>query len=396
MVDIYREYLYINSVVYETMKDKLIEVFAEFYGEEYRNKITEVIENMLIILTGYGYDKKFMKDYIDKSKKEIKNILINKYNFADNLPMNKYLSSAKVLVHEMLEDYANSRDGESKHFNELTVAYNYYIYYSYIFKKSKKATYLYMASVPNNKSAEKFYKQFIYRREEEISGSYYPNFNVPLITVHGPKPNLVTIIHEVNHAMHKEIQAKFYDGRGNEAIINSFGITGLGSREDYIYEIINEYMAILLSGIYIDKYGDPVMQDQGPESVYYQVDTILGYTDAKPGPVLRLYGQASSLIKRRLIEGKGYMLKNIIGSNLYDEINRKINIIFNDLYELHKNDDRMISRDDIKDLDLLYINTLSKLGVKNIKEYSKEHKKQIKYINKLANEGKVKKLKREN
>jgi hypothetical protein len=378
------------------MKDKLIEVFAEFYGEEYRNKITEVIDNMLIILTGYGYDKKFMKDYIDKSKQEIKNILINRYNFADNLPMNKYLSSAKVLVHKMLEDYANSRDGENKHFNELTVAYNYYIYYSYIFKKSKKATYLYMASVPNNKSAEKFYKQFIYRREEEISGSYYPNFNVPLITVHGPKPNLVTIIHEVNHAMHKEIQAKFYDGRGNEAIINSFGITGLGSREDYIYEMINEYMAILLSGIYIDKYGDPVMQDQGPESVYYQVDTILGYTDEKPGPVLRLYGQASSLIKRRLIEGKGYMLKNIIGSNLYNEINRKINIIFNDLYELHKNDDRMISRDDIKDLNLLYINTLSKLGVKNIKQYSKEHKKQIKYINKLANEGKVKKLKREN
>ena len=105
MVDIYKDYKYINTVVYESLKDRFVDIFIDFYGKEHENKIKYVIDNMLIILTGYGYDRKFIKENIYHYKKEIKKYLVDKYNMVDDLPMNKYLLNESVLSKDLIDDY---------------------------------------------------------------------------------------------------------------------------------------------------------------------------------------------------------------------------------------------------------------------------------------------------
>ena len=394
MVDIYKDYKYINTVVYESLKDRFVDIFIDFYGKEHENKIKYVIDNMLIILTGYGYDRKFIKENIYHYKKEIKKYLVDKYNMVDDLPMNKYLLNASVLSKDLIDDYSMSSEGEEKVLDDIVGLYNNYLYYSILYNKSKKGTYLYMMSVPDDKFAEKFYKQFAYKREEEVAGSFYPNVDIPLITVHGINPSLSTIFHEVNHAMHKEKLLNFYDDKGIEYLINSFGITGLDSKVDFIYEIINEYMAIMLFGKYMDKYGTPVMQDCVIDSSFYQLDNVLARNDEAPGPVLTIYHFMQDIIEKKLIVGEGHLIRKIIGEDIYDDINKKIKEIYNKMYLKHLDTGNIITRDDLDQSDIDVLNNQVNKAKDNISKYRHYLNDERKMIEDLESEGIVKQLKK--
>lgn len=393
MVDIDREYLNINSILFENIKERLIDIFIEFYGEKHRTKITNTINSLLIIRTGYGNGtkKELLKD-IKNIELNIKDYLVENYNMADNLKSSNYIESASVLVNEMMENYANSFKSEEETLNELAVLYSSWLYNKLVYKNFKKGTYIYLNSIPSTNYALEFYNQFAYKRIEAVYGSYYPDVDIPLITIHGDNPELETIIHEINHSLHKEQIMHFYNKKGVQLDLNTFAITGV--KNDFVYEMFNSYMSGLLTERYKEKYGLPVLESDLIHSSYLQLDDFLKLNDKTPPPIAHLFTEFYKELKEMLISGDGIKILKVFGMNDYPKLNDALIDVNQQLWDLYETKQDIVVNEDLDNTERYYIYGLVEHIIRNIKKYRNYLKKEKLLLETLESKKNIKVLKK--
>lgn len=205
------EYLNDKNKVIDSLRPLLIEAFVKFYGEDYRYKITKLINDVIVVSVA----RSELNNDIDR---KLSNLKEKEKTFDVNLGIEYY--------------------------NEL--------------KKNKKNSdfhYVFMTSTScNNLEA---LQSEIKRQRVICSGWIMAKQDMPMIFIVGIKNNITTIIHELNHLITEDILAKKYDDEGNYMeTVRTHGIHSKGFTPDLVYEIINELMTQKIFGIFKNEYFD--------------------------------------------------------------------------------------------------------------------------------------------
>jgi len=326
-------YLEEKNRVIEDLRGLLINSFTYFYGEDYRNKISDLINRVVVVSVAKN------EDYSVINKKLI------------SLEKDKYTSDNILKVN----------------------------YYKHLEKRKENDTdmYVMMGASALDVSTLEYIKEQVRLKKVKCSGWVIPNIDVPIVFMVGMKVNITTFIHEINHLLTEEVLGKVYDDEGvYKSTIKTYGIHDKGVSSDLVYEIINEIITRGVFDSFKSKYLDKLPSEYQNLVTYQTSSKYLVLDKCSFNIVSDIYTRMESIIRNSLINGNGSTIQKIIGEFNYDELR-----MF--LLENKKNLDRyMISNKDISK----YINGLSPKVVSEYKRIKENiDKSYIEYLEYISN-----------
>lgn len=260
---------------YYNILPSLIDSFTEYYGEENRCKIENLIHNLIVV---------FCEKNIGTEMFQKKSIKYYK----------KYLSV--------------KNNSGSKQNSEIELkAFLNFLYYSSLSKfNSLKKSIIITSNVPLS-------EQLIYDVENtdipDASGFANMVNGVEYIALYGCGIKILALIHEINHLLSKGYLSSKFDDK--KELFYGFDNSG-----DFIYEIINEYISLDILKIFKTKVAtsNPLL-DFNTNTGYIDLDSCSKFV------IKTMYIIYYNAIKESLITGKGYKILNIIGKENYQNMN---------------------------------------------------------------------------
>ena len=269
------EYLNTKNNAINSLRPLLIEAFVKFYGENYRYKISNLINDVIIVSVA----RSELNNDIDRKLSNLRN---KENNFEVNLGIEYY--------------------------NELKKN-----------KKNSDSHYVFMTSTSSNNL--EFIEREVKRKSIGCSGWIIAKQDTPMIFIVGIKNNITTIIHEINHLITEDVLGKKYDDEDNYIeSVRIHGIHSKGFTPDLVYEIINELMTQKIFGIFKNEYFDLIPLEYQQLITYHTNNKYLDLDRCSFDIVRDIYAKMESIIKNSFITGSGSTIQKIIGEFNYDEL----------------------------------------------------------------------------
>lgn len=320
----------LNSIYWTQVSPILIESFVEFYKEENRAKIQNLFERVILIWSDHirRMTEEERKDRLISAEEKEK-IMIEKLlpvlkkesdlNLFDLTPKRVF----QVLSHHKsvtLEDFMNAK--------RAILEKEYYHSVSRLMDQLDDEEPI-VTGTNMSKEVDAKIMTTILKKVEKSKGKENLDTTIQglailgvdfisLILLYGYGLPIHTIIHEMNHLLSRETLASQENHQLN---IMSFGITNLYPT-DWIYEIINDYMADEIEKIFNRRLEESgfllcsyVFADSSEHKcIYPKVDRISNHI------IQNFYESSKELCKDCLIKGEGRRIYKIIEPELYERL----------------------------------------------------------------------------
>lgn len=333
----------LNSVYWTKVSPIMIESFVEFYKEENRIKIQDLFEKVVFIRSDH-IRRMTEEERLDRLKyvEEKEKIMLEKIapilqkepqlSLFDltNQKLSEILSRYKSIT---LEDFMNAKRAilENEYYHSISRLLKnsdeegpIVVGTNMIQEINHQTTTTVLKKIENSKIKK--------RLDTTTQGLAIMSVDfISLILMYGYGLPIHTIIHEINHLLSRETLA-MTERRGRN--IMSYGITDLYD-VDWIYEIINDYMADEIEKIFNRKmkesgfvlcsytFADPSEH----HGIYPRIDRICN------NMLQNFYESSKELCKDCLIKGEGRKLYKIIEPKLYEKLVKTFSYVANTIQE---------------------------------------------------------------
>lgn len=269
------EYLNTKNNAINSLRPLLIEAFVKFYGENYRYKITKLINDVIVVSVA----RSELNNDIDRKLSNLRN---KENNFEVNLGIEYY--------------------------NELKNN-----------KKNSDSHYVFMTSTSSNNLD--FAQSEIKRKRVICSGWIIAKQDTPMIFIVGIKNKYNYYYSQINHLITEDVLGKKYDDEDNYIeSVRTHGIHSKGFTPDLVYEIINELMTQKILEIFMSEYFDKLSLEDKQLVTYHTNNKYLDLDRCSFHIVRDIYNKMESVIKNSFITGSGSTIQKIIGEFNYDEL----------------------------------------------------------------------------
>lgn len=324
-VDMYNDI--VNSIYKEHIQPLLIESFVEFYGEQARMQIENLFGDLIILRREYvNLLKPNAKEYIDYFRK-IRNDTFFRISrtLSKEQKVSPYDFSSQE-IHHIVSMYPSLIMDDFITLKKATLEATYYQGVSFLIKHNPNQFSVFVGTnLSCTLDAKELSDKIVKFTNLENDGEWTRGYMIPgldhfpIVQLFGQGIPLHTLIHEVNHLLNKKTLLQFED-RPN---IVSSGISPIFP--DLIYEIINDYMTDEIQKIFSNKMIESeqelysyILSDCASNMRFY---TLIDYTCN--GKIQNFYQSAHDLIKECIIQGEGKKIYKIIGSDVYEKINKR-------------------------------------------------------------------------
>lgn len=340
------EYDKISNNIFQTLLDSITEAFINYYGENYREKITKRIHDTLIITFTLNESKDSINEKI-----KILNSYLKKERNRENI-----IGLKLQLGYELLKKNKKINDTDPKIVLK-TFLKNKNLFNSSKIEKIKTTT-------REDNSHHLGYAISINTRSD---GHYYIGLNSV------DRMNVCSLIHEISHILQMEELALAYDENNHDiGKVKNSNITN--DNEDLVNEIINDKITLDIFNIWQKKY-----KNEFSDWVIYDYSTDYLILDELFNNIIsKLYELLKDIIKDNFLKDNLNIVEKIIGSDNYEFLYEILKIIYQDIAKLKVSsfeEYRSLKKETIdkcnKKCEEIYLET-----IKNIEEY-KEYNKNI-------------------
>ena len=381
--DIYERYL--NNEIDSILRN-LREAFVEYYGEDNRNKIEKIFNNLVIIY--------FVKNYSEKQINNKINSLSNNYTeFLKQLLKNKPMLKENDIV-EYLFNNKNFISNKLKDFENKLLDLSYF---KLLKQKKINDSTLNIIIGMNKGSISKNLEIMI----SDYVSYFTAGFSIPKTNHHNliglrfnkrGKIRLHTLVHEINHQLQKEELFKIVDDNGKESIFLVDGITN--NHDDIINELVNEYCSKEIMDIFNRNFTSNLLE-LSFNSGYLYIDQISGNIMKKT------YNLLKKEIKLRLINGNIKTIQYIIDGDdkeNYSLLNSFYNKIRSNMYKASETGikfDEYLEKlpDEKKNGYVQFANGIYSSIKNNYNKFEEYNLNLNNQVNKMIEEGTAKKIK---
>ncbi|MCI8588138.1 MAG: hypothetical protein HFG40_00625 [Bacilli bacterium] len=328
-------YLYnsiVNAIYIGHIQPLLIESFVEFYGEQARIQIEKLFDDLIILRREYtNFLKPNTREYMDYFRKVRSDTFSRiSHTLPKGREFDPYRFSSQE-VHQIVSRFPSLVMDDFITWKHAILMVIYYQVVSPLAKRNSNSTSLFVgtnlsciseAKKLSDRIAEIFDSK---NRDISVGGYVIPKIDCSsIVQLFGYGIPLHILIHEVNHLLHRKTILQMEDQLFN---VVSFGISP--KSPDFIYEIINDYMAEDIQKIFFRRMRESsqelysyILSDQSIDiNLYTYIDSIC------MDKIRNFYQLAPDLIKECLLQGEGQKLYKIIGSDVYDKINKKFSFV---------------------------------------------------------------------
>lgn len=363
--------IYYNEIMNELLNDiksYLKPAFTLFYGNNHKEKIDRVIDELVVIRTAPN----LTIEELEQQKTRIKNNLdISLDKLAQDMNLkrgNIDINDVTSLILKFQEDdistlilkHPNVRIEEINKIKKLEMLRKYYNILQQTKTNNEDSVVFIGASIEKISDEAKAILKYIKKTEKRIArGMSYTICDVPTIELRHYGLDIVCLIHEINHLISKEIL--MYYGNDDNSNLESYWFFGTQRRGDLIYEIINTYMTLSIYKIFLKLYPNYKKYNylivDKTKNGYIQLDEKLGF------PTKELYIQYNKILRDLLIQGEGYKFRKIVGEDNYDMYNKYIQEYLDSKF--NNNDYENIIHD---------LKNEMKLSIKEYEDYNRENR----------------------
>ena len=313
---------------YNMIKKPLIMAFTEFYGEEYLDKISDVINNLTIMKMCPNYSKEEFEIEKKKVLYEL-NSLVKQIASCMNLQFDS-VNSMKIITR--LEDCTN--DEVEKLINTypklnrklvsdvIRLKLRYEFLEMALSEKVNDTDSSILLGVNDDKLNDsekiKLNRQVQKGSKSSVLEAYHFMY-MPAIGVKQSVINMHSIIHEINHLLRKKIELNLPINNNLELRDKWYGVNNYNSNKDLFYEIINDLMAGDIFNIFNKYYqdsGNHIIENNVCDSYYLLINHVI------KGIVEEIYNDNKDIIKSILIELGGDEFVSHIKLENYDHVNK--------------------------------------------------------------------------
>jgi len=346
-------YIYNQKIhfLYETyVKETLIESFIEFYGIEYQEKIRNICNNLITVRLNHRATDELRRKKINQCQENLKQ---STSKLSSMLSMNE--ESLRNLSDQQFQELVSSHLlswNDVTYFKRSQFQADYYQNVISLHKQLPKESILLIGSDileegslerKKIKKQELLYFIHSFKWSPTMGGlTCYLDTDFFLVFLFGYGICITTLIHEINHQLSREIIAILEEEPCRNIITHSI------SRQpnDYVYEILNEYMTMDIKTIFFEKWKQKDLQcydylfADKTRSVYLDVDASYGHV------IQDFYHSAKNLIKNSLIQGEGNKIERIINTEFYQTLNKELSSIATQLKQSPPPDDAILEGKD--------------------------------------------------
>ena len=331
----------INYLWNDVLKEDLIQSFIKFYGQKHEDKIRNVVENLVIIWGEKFFDKEIFQqksnEFLCKMKEKTKFILeqLNIFYIDNDNFISKCVSMAERDIQWFYDLIKESKININV--ENFVLLKQYYYMWQYYIELGNVYLNDNFCVVGRNVNTSK-YDSLLKVDHDEIGCIYPKEKDSFIVSLCGYGINLGVLIHEINHLLSREFLAIDYQ---NDEYIMQLGFNNIG---DFIYEIINDYIALDIFNDLNSKLThnfDYLLKRKNYSSGYMDLDDVCSNS------IKKVYMWSKNLILNSLIEGKGYVFVNVIGEDNYNNLNHLFVGVYDNVKKIKEKHPK-VKKDQIK------------------------------------------------
>lgn len=365
---------------YCSIKKPLIMAFTEFYGIEYSEKITNVINNLTIMKMCLNYSK---EELIRKKNKILNrlNQLVKKIARSMNLQCDdidsiviasRLESCSKEEIKRLCRVYPKLDKDIINDVIRLKVQYEYYSL-ALNEKINETDSSIFLGINDENLTdvdKSKLNRQVQNGNRNSVLEAYHFLY-VPVIAIKLPGINIHAIIHEINHLLRKKVALNLPINDDLDVHDKWYGVNSYSSTKDLFYEIVNDIMATNIFEVFKKYYKEDnyIIENKICDSYYLFLDSIT------KGVVSGIYNNNKEIIKSIFIESGGDEFIDIINLKNYSDINEILVRVYCDTSKMFENcvPVRVICENGVSGQDLDNLNIVSQIIDEKLSRYKHGH-----------------------
>ena len=364
---------------YNLIKKPLIMSFTEFYGEEYLDKITDVINNLVIMKMCPNYSK---EDFESEKKKVLYELngLVKKIASSMNLQahdinsmmiVTRLENCSKEELEKLLSVYPKLDKGIMDDAIKLKMRYDY-LDMSLNEKVNDVDSSIFLGindEELTDTDKSKLNRQVQRGNKNSVLDAYHFMY-MPVIGVKQPVINMHSIIHEINHLLREKVELNLPINDNLDIRDKWYGVNNYNPNKDLFYEIVNDLMAKDIFEIFVKYYKDNsrIVENEMCNSYYLFIDSVT------KGIVSGIYNNNKEVIKSVLIEVGGDKFVDVINLENYSMINEMLVKVYENTSKMFKNrvSIRKIYEDGINKQDLEVLNSVSQIISRKLSNYQQD------------------------
>jgi len=323
---------------YGSIKVFLIQAFTEYYGDEYRDKIEYVINNLVIMKMCPNFSTEDFEKENNKILIELAG-LIKKLSTLVGVDTNKIITmleknSADNFI-KIFMAYPKSNLEMLRSIVKLNIKYQYYRMSLHEKINNEDTSILLGRNDKNLSDSEKskLDRQVKKGKKESVLEAYHFMY-YPAIGLKQSYINIHSLIHEINHLLREKVELLLPINNGLDKRDKWYGVNCYNSSNDLFYEIINDLMAKEIFYIFNKYYRNKnnyLLENEISNSKY------LAINDRTEHIIENIYKSNKDRIKKILIDVGGDEFVFAIGLKNYGEFNKKIESVYNNISKVNYN-----------------------------------------------------------